>query len=575
MPSAQSSATTTLGRRCRRAAAAPRSAARTEHHGHLRRSRRRQGPRPPRDQPGLAVLVAHQRLGHAHPAARRRRRAAVRALTAPQPGKRLGVDRREVVGVRAPLKPHSVTCPSVGGDQVALALLEVDAPTQRCICSLGAPHLDRRRSARRRTSGSASSVTCSPSIAVTVAVEGDAGAWPAPRRCGTMHLAAVGGRRAPSSVGDAGSRAGSAARPAAPVPSPVVARGQREHARRRRSRSTAAAATSQVSGPRLRVPVSRVSVVSSVAHDVLQESGHPCGRPAGGRRPGRPRAARAQLRRRLVVGHGSSPLSTPHVRHAAVDLSQLVPQLLAGPVQPDARGVGGDVEDGRDLGRRQLLPAPTGGAARRRRGRSAASASARSPSRSSGAGATSGGRVDGRRSWRPPAAAGGPTARRCAGSCGRRRTPTAAARPAVVARASRPAGSRRDVLGGGRVGTTGRNRRSGSISPAGRDGRRLVDGASHVRHGPRTRRVPTHRRAEQRRSGPRDGAAARVRGAVVLEQWAAWTQKSMPPMPPDGSPPMGGRLLRLVGDDGLGGEEERRDGGGVLQRASGSPWRGR
>ena len=52
-----------------------------------------------------------------------------------------------------------------------------------------------------------------------------------------------------------------------------------------------------------------------------------------------------------------SPLSTPHVRPPARPFA--APHGLSpGPVQPDARRVGRDLEDGGDLAGRQLLPRP-------------------------------------------------------------------------------------------------------------------------------------------------------------------------------------------------------------------------
>ena len=131
---------------------------------------------------------------------------------------------------------------------------------------------------------------------------------------------------------------------------------------------SAAAATSQVSGPRSRVPVSRLSVVELGGHDVLQESAATSrGRPAGGRQPGSdaPQSSRAARRRVLGLLPSLDP-SCP--ARPAIFRSRSV-QLLAGTVQPDARGVGGDVEDGRDLGAASAAPTPTGGAARRRRER--------------------------------------------------------------------------------------------------------------------------------------------------------------------------------------------------------------
>ena len=126
-----------------------------------------------------------------------------------------------------------------------------------------------------------------------------------------------------------------------------------------------------------------------------------------------------------------------------LDLSQLLAQPLAGPVQPDARGVRGDVEDGGDLAGRQLLPRPQAeqlGVL----GRSAsiASASAVVAARRGRARSRRAGRR--RRSSRPGAPGGGRCARRSRGSCGPRRTPTAAPRPARRrAGASRPAACRR------------------------------------------------------------------------------------------------------------------------------------
>ena len=98
-------------------------------------------------------------------------------------------------------------------------------------------------------------------------------------------------------------------------------------------------------------------------------------------------------------------------------------------------------------------------------GRSAASASCSVGVRRGGAGATcAAGRR--RRSARPPAPAGERPARRCAGSCAPRRTPTAAARRAGRRPgASRPAGSRRARRRRWPASVRrARNRRSGSIS---------------------------------------------------------------------------------------------------------------
>ena len=148
--------------------------------------------------------------------------------------------------------------------------------------------------------------------------------------------------------------------------------------------TAAAAATSQVSGPRLWVPVSRDSVEQRRCSWCPPGVGPPTrGRPAGGRRPGRPRAgAPAQL----VVGRtwcvtGSSPLSTPHVRTGSLDLSQLVAQPLAGP--RCSRMLAALAVMSRTVAisaGRRAAPTPTAGAARRRRGGARPSASARSSS---------------------------------------------------------------------------------------------------------------------------------------------------------------------------------------------------
>ena len=153
-------------------------------------------------------------------------------------------------------------------------------------------------------------------------------------------------------------------------------------------------------------------------------------------------------------------------------LSQLLPELLAGPVQPDAHGVGRDVEDVRDLGRRQLLPGPQAeqlgvllGAARRspRRGRG------RRPLRDRLVAAA--GRR--RRSW-PRAAPGGVRpGSRWRGSCGPRRRPRGAA----------PPGRRR--AGASRRGASRRARRR--PSPRRYDGRGTAAGGRRARgRAPRT-----------------------------------------------------------------------------------------
>ena len=65
-------------------------------------------------------------------------------------------------------------------------------------------------------------------------------------------------------------------------------------------------------------------------------------------------------------------------------------------------------------------------------------------------------------------------------------------------------------------------------------------------------------------SGHSEGRAAEATRPLDA---LGWTQKSM--SPPPGRTGRGRVLLRLVRHDGLGGEEQRRDRGGVLQRRAG------
>ena len=192
---------------------------------------------------------------------------------------------------------------------------------------------------------------------------------------------------------------------------------------------TAAAATSQVSGVRRRGLAGRGGGVDVVAHGVLQESGHlrrAAGRQRGGgvartepvEQLGRPRGHRSS---RLLSFDSSCPA-------AVAGLSQLVPELLPRPVQPDARRVGRDVEDGSRSRRASAAPTPTGGAARRppraarhRLGEvSVVVVPAPGHARPAGRRPRSGPRA---------APAGVRRAGRWPGSCGPRRRPRAAARP--------------------------------------------------------------------------------------------------------------------------------------------------
>ena len=275
--------------------------------------------------------------------------------------------------------------------------------------------------------------------------------------------------------------------------------------------TAAAAATSQVSGLRPWVPVSRDSVSSVVvAHGVLQESGHPrAGRPAAGRRPGRPRAGAPAARRRRARVTGSSLLSTPHVRHAPSIFRSCSRELLPGPVQPDARRVRRDVEDGRDLAGRQLLPRPqaeqlgvVGPQPRQRLGQ-------RRRRPLAGAGHRLGGRVDRPRSARPAAAAGAPP--RSALARQLRATPYAhgsASSGHLVEPA--PADQQRvgeHVVGGRRVGTPGQEPPQRLDQPG---GERLETGSPVIVHGPHVVTCPAAGRPFPRRAGRSGSPGARA-----------------------------------------------------------------
>src|SRR5690606_15145647 len=110
--------------------------------------------------------------------------------------------------------------------------------------------------------------------------------------------------------------------------------------------------------------------------------------------------------------------------------------------------------------------------------------------------------------------------------------------------------------------------RSGSPSTSGTERARPLGGAGggSVPGPPSPAKDPAPPLLSDRPEGER-----RPRGAAVLEPARSRSSAS-------GSKPLevlqatghgGGFLLGLVGDDGLGGEEERRDGGGVLQRRAG------
>ena len=78
-----------------------------------------------------------------------------------------------------------------------------------------------------------------------------------------------------------------------------------------------------------------------------------------------------------------------------------------------------------------------------------------------------------------------------------------------------------------------------------------------------------HRRVAVRQ--PRRAAPLSGNRPPVYAVWLGLEALPQKPMPPMSSPPGHGRssLLRLVGDDGLGGEEQRGDRRGVLQRRAG------
>ena len=225
--------------------------------------------------------------------------------------------------------------------------------------------------------------------------------------------------------------------PAATVPSSLHASRRRRSPRRRsrrRPRRRPARRGDLGGADRSAAARSVGAGVDVVAHGVLQQSGQPGGSAGVRERAGRRGQQRPQLgslvearARRSSTPLPSSAPSCPARRRVfqSAELLEVSLNLSARPVQPDARRVRRHVEHRRDLGRAAAAPRPTAAAARPRR-----AASLRGPwprgrrgSGSSGATSPGGSTVVIRR---PAGAAGGRCARRWPGSCGRRRTPTAA-----------------------------------------------------------------------------------------------------------------------------------------------------